>query len=136
MQRFALEQVTNRLARLAFEVRNATKSHTPASVHALRVSSRRLTEGLRVFSQFFPRRETRRIRRRLRRLLRLAGAVRNHDIALLHLERAGVSHRTALRTRVAEERKASERELAVLLRRWSRHAFSARWRVRLRLSAE
>ncbi len=133
---YAVKQVSSLLGRLVFEARRASRSRDPDAVHDLRVAIRRFAQALRVFRQFFPPEERRKIRRRLRRALRLAAAVRDRDIALEWLAGARAGARSPLRARLVEERARAERTLAEFLRQWNRRSFSSRWRARLNLSAE
>jgi CHAD domain-containing protein len=58
------------------------------SLHRLRVTSRRLRVGLRMFADLFPDTERRQCCRQLRRLTRTLGAVRTLDVNLRELRRA------------------------------------------------
>ena len=133
MDKYALEQASRRLDRFAFELRRAAKSGDADSIHDLRVSIRRFSQCLRVFGQFFPAREARKIRRRMGRLLDLAAEVRNRDIAVELLEQAGVRPDSRLPVRLSGERKQAEQELVRTLKRWGRRELSVKWRGRLRL---
>ena len=133
MERFAIGQATSRLNRLAFELRRAAKSGDPGAVHDLRVSIRRFVQCLRVFGQFFPAKEAKRMRRRLGEVMDLAAGVRNRDIAIGLLIEAGLDQGSSLIASQEEERRRALRELASVLRRWNRREFSAKWRARLKL---
>ncbi len=133
MDRFARDWAASRLGRFVFEVRRALKSADADSVHDLRVSIRRLSQCLRIFPEFFPAPETKRIRRRLRRIMKLAAEVRNRDIAVELLAKASLGSRSSLVARLAEDRKLGERALAAELRRLARRDFSSKWRARLQL---
>lgn len=135
IQRFAAEQIAARLGRLVFEFTRSAKSLDVEAVHDLRVSIRRFNQGLRTFGSLLPRREARKIRRQTRRLMRQAAEVRDRDIALAWLSRAGVSPRAQLWTRVQRGRQDAERGLAELLKQCHKKNFSSRWRSRLRLNA-
>jgi CHAD domain-containing protein len=133
MDKYASAQASRRLDRFAFELRRAAKSGDADSIHDLRVSIRRFSQCLRVFGQFFPAREAKKIRRRMRRILDLAAEVRNRDIAVELSEQAGVRPDSTLPLRLSQERKQTEQELVRMLKRWGRRELSAKWRGQLRL---
>ena len=121
------------LRRLAYEVGKAAKSLNADCTHDLRVSIRRLNVCLRLFAQFYPGRSAKRIRSQLKRLMELAGGVRNLDIALELLGKAGVSAKAAAATHLREERRRAANHLAREVRLWKIHGFSRKWRARLEL---
>ena len=131
--KYAGAQASRRLDRFAFELRRAAKSGDADAIHDLRVAIRRLSQCLRVFGQFFPARNSKKIRRRLRRIMDLAAEIRNRDITLALLREAGVNADTSLCLRITEGRKQAELRLIDSIRRWGRREFSAKWRARLRL---
>lgn len=125
------ERTTALLRRVAFEARRTTKSSEPDAIHDLRVSIRRFTQCLRVFSQFYPAGESKRIRQGLREILKRAGEVRDRDIALELARKAGLPARSPLFATLPEERVRAERALAQALKRWSARDFTPKWRSRL-----
>ncbi|HBY61665.1 MAG TPA: hypothetical protein DEH78_17730 [Solibacterales bacterium] len=133
MQDYAAERIRNLLARFVFELNRASKSgRDPDAIHTLRVSVRRLGLALRAFHQFFPAKPVKKVRRRLRRLMRFAAEVRDRDVALRVLDRAGAG-KSALAAELRQERKAAERSLTAELRAWSAESFSSKWRSALQL---
>src|SRR5277367_6878075 len=66
---------------VAAQTARAAEDQSEEAIHDLRVAIRRLTENLRVFEDVFPRSAASMTRRDLRPVMKLAGAVRNHDIA-------------------------------------------------------
>ncbi len=96
------------LSREAFE---------PEALHDLRVSSRRLREGIAIFAHCFRKRQLTRLRKELKRLTDMLGTIRNTDEALLYfntLSETSTESSTAAITsivralqaeRVTEERK-------------------------------
>lgn len=58
-------------------------SFDPEDIHDLRVSSRRLREGLALFAGCYPAGSITRLGKRIRRVTRLLGEIRNRDEALL-----------------------------------------------------
>ena len=133
MPAYAALQGAARLDRLAFELGRAAKSSTPDAVHDLRVGIRRFESCLRLFKDYFPRKEAKKIRKRLRDLLELAGRVRDRDIALALGRQAGLSPERALLRAWGQQRKQAAQELTPALRRAVRNDLSTKWRSRLKL---
>ena len=133
MRQHVLEQTAARLGRFAYQVARTTQMVDPDAIHDLRVSIRRLSQCLRIFIEFFPPPEVKRVRRRLRRIIELAAEARNRDIAAELLAKGGAAPRSPLAARLAEERKLGARALAAELRRLTRRDFSSKWRARLQL---
>jgi CHAD domain-containing protein len=130
MHDYALEQMNRLLATLAFEVRRAAKKPGADEIHDLRVSIRRLTQALELFSDFFPKWEVKKIRQALKQMMRLTSSIRDRDITLEFL--AETKH-AAHRPRLNKERSGYRREFAELARRWNAEDFSAQWRAGLSL---
>jgi CHAD domain-containing protein len=135
MHDYAIEQMNRLLTTLAFQVHRAAKKPGPDEIHDLRVSIRRFSQALQLFADFFPKWEIKKIRRMLKRMMRLTSSIRDRDIALEFLaesEPASSSH-SVHRPRLAKERSAYQRQFAEMVRRWSAHDFSAKWRNGLSL---
>src|SRR5271167_2440560 len=109
MHEYAMEQMNRLLTTLAFQVRRAAKKPGPDQIHHLRVSIRRFTQGLQLFSDFFPKWEIKKIRRVLKRMMRLTSSIRDRDITLDFL---AASEHTAHRPRLTRERTAYQRQFA------------------------
>ncbi len=133
MRRFAAEHAAALLRRLAFRMNRAARSGDPESLHDLRVTIRRFNEVLRIFQEFFPHRQARKIRKRLRDVMDLAAEIRNRDIALALLREGGVASRAPLLTTLAQERKQAKDRLIAHLRRRSLRDIVPQWRRRLDL---
>ena len=133
MREYARLQTAVLLRRLAFQVNRASRCGDADSIHDLRVAIRRLSQCLRVFAQFFPGGSAKKVRRQLRGLMRIAGEVRDRDIAAELLAAAGVP-RAAVVTRLEAERRAAVHDLMLEIRRWQSQGFSRKWRSRLELS--
>jgi CHAD domain-containing protein len=131
--KYATAQASRRLDRFAFELRRAAKSGDADAIHDLRVAIRRFSQCLRVFGQFFPRRDSRKIRQRLRLIMDVAAEIRNRDITLALLREAGGNTDTPLCRTLTDGRKKAEQELIDSIRSWGRREFSAKWRARLHL---
>ena len=127
---YAIEQTNHLLTRLAFQVHRAAKTPGPDEIHDLRVSIRRFSQGLLLFSDFFPKWEEKKIKKLLKRMMRLTSEIRNRDIALEFLTK----HRHGeQRHRLEQERANYERQFSEMVRRWSARDFSAKWRSALSL---
>jgi CHAD domain-containing protein len=98
------------------------------AVHDLRVSLRRFFAALRIFRDLFPRRHADRIRKELRLVLKLAGEVRNRDIALALAQEAGVGPRAAVTLGLHRQRKESVHVLKNALHQAESRDVAQRWR--------
>jgi CHAD domain-containing protein len=130
---YAAEQVARRLGRVAFEIHRAGRKTDDEAVHDLRVSIRRLTQALRVFSRLLPAREARKIRKRLGPLLKLAGRVRDIDVARELIAASRVPGTRTWTARLAAEREEARRALATEIYSFLSRDFTERWRERLQL---
>ena len=128
--KYAAQASTRLLGRLAFQMNASMKSPDPDAVHDLRVAIRRFTQALTIFNECFPGKEKRKIRRRLKRLMGLAGAARNYDVTLKLLAKSPQEH-SALRARIASQRKESARTLTGALKRRIERKSSLKWRTGL-----
>jgi CHAD domain-containing protein len=127
---YAIEQMNRMLTALAFQVHRAARKPGPEEIHDLRVSIRRFSQGLDLFSVFFPKSEIKKIRRMVKRMMRLTSSIRDRDIALEFLTEA---HHAAHRPRLTRERSGFQRQFTEMVRRWSARDFSAKWRNGLSL---
>ncbi len=127
---YAIEQMNRLLTTLAFQIHRAAKKPGPDEIHDLRVSIRRFTQGLLLFTEFFPKWEVKKIKRMLKRMMQLTSEIRNRDIAIEYLaELKAATHER----RLERERMQYQRRFAEMVRRWSARDFSAKWRNRLSL---
>jgi CHAD domain-containing protein len=130
---YAAEQTSMLLRRLAFQASRTARMADVDAVHDLRVALRRLTQCLRLFSQFFPRERNKKIRQRLEAVMDLASEVRNRDTALQLLAGGPPLPDSTLAQVLSHERSEAERSLVTALQRWNRRSFHKRWRSRLGL---
>jgi CHAD domain-containing protein len=128
IDKFASVQASRLLGKLAFQVRHAAKQPNEEAIHDLRVSIRRLSECLREFQQFFPRRETKRILKQLGEVMDLAAEMRNRDIAIELIGKNGRPAESAFVAHLRQEREEAKRELSRTLVKWRRRDFSRKWR--------
>jgi len=122
---YAVSQLDRLLTVLASQVRRAAKNPGPAEIHDLRVSIRRLSQGVLLFGGLFPGWDSKEILKTLKSMMRLTSEVRNRDIALEFL---GTSEHAAHRRRLEKERSAYQRQFSLMVRRWSEHDYSTKWR--------
>jgi CHAD domain-containing protein len=133
IDKFASAQALRLLGKLAFQVRHGTKHPNEEAIHDLRVSIRRLSECLREFHKFFPRRKTKGILNKLGKVMDLAAEMRNRDIAMeLICKKADLADSPIL-ANLRHEREQAKRELTRTLGQWRRHDFSRKWRPWLAL---
>ena len=132
---FAVHQINRLLSNLAFVAHRASRSRDPEAIHDLRVAIRRFAETLRMFPEFFPRWEIKKIRKRLDRMMDLTSEIRNRDIALDYLGTEKVKD-PVLRAGLQRDRRIHEREFTRMIRRWTSRDFSAKWRSGLSLNSQ
>jgi len=133
MPGYAALQGATRLDRLAYELGRVGKSADPEAVHDLRVAIRRFESCLRLFRDYFPGKEAKKIRKRLRDMMDLAGEVRDRDIALDLGRQAGLASESGLLGGWAKQRKQAAQELSSALKRAVKNDLSTKWRSRLKL---
>jgi CHAD domain-containing protein len=133
MQEYVRKRAATLLRRLAFRLNRAAKLRDADSIHDLRVAIRRFEQCLRIFHAFFPKSHQKKIRRRLRKIMDLSGGVRNRDIALDLLRKAGVPDTSAISVTMLQDRKQAQQALLRELDRWGRRDLSKKWGARLGL---
>jgi CHAD domain-containing protein len=133
MRKFTHSQVDTLLRRLAAQVKRTAETADADSVHDLRVAIRRLSRALRSFAQFFPGKQWKRIRKELSSLMDAAGALRDNDVALELLEKAGIAKRARVALALQSRRSAAEAKLREELELWQASNSAHRWREALEL---
>jgi len=133
MREYVRVQTRILLRSLASHVNRTARSGDADAIHDLRVAIRRLSRCLRVFAQFYPGRSWKQMRRRLADLMDACGSVRDRDIAIELLEKAGVPAASALVRQLDAERRAADEELRRELRRWKDRGFRRQCWARLEL---
>lgn len=133
MRNFTHSQVDTLLRRLAEQVKRTSETADVESVHDLRVAIRRLSRALRLFAQFFPGKQWKRIRKELSYLMGAAAALRDSDVALELLEKAGVGKRTRTTLALQSRRRTAEAKLREELQTWQDRNFAHQWREALEL---
>ncbi len=90
----------------------ASSAHSPGQpgqdeVHDVRVSIRRLDQGLKIFRDQLPSKRVRALRKRLKATLKLAGEVRDRDIALSLIEELKLDLDAGIPAHLESERNAA-----------------------------
>jgi CHAD domain-containing protein len=129
LQEFAQQRTQELLERVRKEVAKVSQQQNDAeAIHDLRVAIRRLTQALRALQGVFPKKETKRVRRKLRGMMDLAAEIRNRDIAMELLGKAGVAaDASPVAQRLAAERDAVRGDLVLLARQWKRRHVVDGW---------
>jgi CHAD domain-containing protein len=127
MKKYAQTQIAALIEKLAAQAKRAAENADERAVHDLRVAIRRLSRGLRVFAQFFPGKSWKQIRQELSELMDAAARVRDRDIAMTLLEKAGVPERARVMTALAKERSASADALRSTLSEWLGRDTQRQW---------
>jgi len=133
MREYVQKQTAVLLRRLAFQISRAARAGDADAVHDLRVAIRRLSRCLQAFAQFYPGHSWKKMRRRLADLMDVCGTVRDLDIAIELLGKAGLPPGSPVVRRLEVERGKAERELLGELRRWKGSAVSRKWKAQLGL---
>src|ERR1700734_2513449 len=118
MRKFTHSQVDKLLRSLAAQVKRTAESADVEAVHDLRVAIRRMNRALRLFAQFFPGKQWKRIRKELSYLMDAAAALRDSDVALELLEKAGVGKRARAAMALQSRRRTTEVKLREELQLW------------------
>jgi CHAD domain-containing protein len=133
MKRYVQQQIAARIAKLALQARRAVESADADSVHDLRVAIRRLSSALKAFADCLPAKAAKRVRRELSELMDKAAEVRNRDITIELLEKAGVLPRARVMTTLSKERLAAAEALQTELREWRKRNAVRQWKGALEL---
>jgi CHAD domain-containing protein len=133
MKEFAHERIEALLARFASQARRAAENPDEEAVHDLRVSIRRLSGGLRAFSQFFPGKSWKQVRRELSPLMDAAAGVRDRDISLDLCKKAGLEEGAGIVARFTEDRSTAAGALQNALREWNKRHALQQWKGALEL---
>jgi CHAD domain-containing protein len=128
---FASRSIARLLERLAYQVSVTAHSPGAENIHDLRVAVRRFEQALVTFREALPSRDVKRIRRKLKNLMGHAGDVRDCDVAHKILAKCQEPGASALKGRLADERKAKLPGLTAALRRWGARRTSSKWRAAL-----
>ncbi len=133
MKKYAQGRIGALFAKLIAEAKRAAENPDADAVHDLRVSIRRLSRGLRVFAQFFPGKASKRVRRELAELMDAAAGVRDRDIAIDLLVKAGLAKRARPAIALAKQRRGSAEALQHALQGWHERNAPREWKAALEL---
>jgi CHAD domain-containing protein len=133
MLEYARTQTAILLRRLTFQINRAARGGDPDTVHDLRVAIRRLRRCLQAFGQFYPGASWKKMRRRLADLMDVCGTVRDLDIAIELVLKAGLPPGSPVIRQLELERGKAERQLRAELRAWKGNAVSRNWKAQLGL---
>src|ERR1017187_1665423 len=125
---FAVAQATRLLAGLGFQINGAGHSTHAGAIHDLRVAIRRFSQVLSACKSCFPSRSVRKMRRRLKLIMRLAGEVRDTDVALQLTAASGAS---SLEAKLRARRKTAAKSLLASLKPFAARKSVSKWRSAL-----
>lgn len=131
MRSYAEAQANTLVRRLAYQVNRTVKRADADSIHDLRLAVRRLSQCLETFAGLFPKGAAKKVAGRVDQIRKLAGGVRNHDIAIEYLEKSGGS--AGLIDKLRRERRDSVRDLLKKLDAWNKREPWRKWRTRLEI---
>jgi len=124
---FGIRKIDELIAGFEKALALAQKDQSEEPVHKLRVSIRRLQQGLRVFRQFVDKKASREIRAKLHDVMQLAGSLRERDIGMQLLTKASLPH-----DGIAEERILHGKQLSKAVTKLK----TAKWRERLGVTVQ
>jgi CHAD domain-containing protein len=124
---YAVQTIVELMDKVQKESVAAAKDASEERIHDLRVSIRRLSETLRVFEDVCPDDSAAAIRKDLKQAMRLAGRIRNHDVAAELAKKSKVT----VSASSDEERAQAVRELGEVLTKWNKGVIYKIWRTEL-----
>lgn len=133
MKKYVQTRIAALIQRLAAMAKRAADNPDNVAVHDLRVTIRRLSRGLRSFAEFFPGKSWKKIRHELSAIMDCAAAVRDRDIAIELLAKAGVAPKARVMTRLAADRAVAAKALQETLEDWQRRNAPRQWKEALEL---
>jgi CHAD domain-containing protein len=128
MADFAHVKMAELLTVMAGALHDAALDPHADAVHDMRVSIRRFQQGLRVFGQYLPNKPVRRVRKQIKRIMDCAGDLRNHDIAIGLVKRAGRDI-----PELAQQRVAAQEALSAVLVEVVTPGLADEWSAALRV---
>lgn len=106
--RFAKVSLDARLAKLLEQVERCAAKPGVDEVHDLRVSIRRFSQALRIFSSFLSAKPVKTMRKALRPVMEAAGCVRDLDVGVDRLLDEGLEENNAVLEEMRVERRRGE----------------------------
>jgi CHAD domain-containing protein len=126
MRDYALAKTAELFDSCAKHLDKAAKSADEEAVHKMRVSIRRLQQALRIFAQYLDAKGIDSLKAELRGIMKVAGEVRNRDVAMRLISEAGGDARG-----FEVERAELNEQLLALVKRHVEAVAPAHWRKRL-----
>ncbi len=126
-----MKAISRLLADLAGQMVRVQESADEEAVHDLRVATRRLGEGLRLFAGELPDGAGKRVRREIRELRQRAAAVRDRDVTLGLLRRKRLPAGDPAYAYLRGQRDLAAEELRAFVRRRLQKRRPERWAERL-----
>lgn len=133
---FARIEVEARLRRFLQELERSTREHDEEAVHDLRVSVRRFSQALRIFSPLLHARGVKKIRARLNAVMKASSVVRDLDVGMEFLKDLGIGEEEEIYVRMRDERRRAELRFIGQVCLLRADDLEAGWRARLGWSAE
>jgi CHAD domain-containing protein len=133
MRQFVQSETAALLEKFSAKLEAAADSTDAHAIHDLRVSIRRLSRCLRVFSDYYPGRSWKKVRKQLSKLMDYAGAARDCDIAIELLAEAKVPESSPLIATLQKRRQEAGEDLQKASRRWNHSDIAKKWHKKLDL---
>lgn len=127
---YALKKTAALLEDVVHALHKAAAEADEDAIHKMRVSIRRLQQALRLFRQYFNAEGLETVKDELRAVLKVAGEVRNRDIAM-----ALVSAHEADISALSLQRSDLQRQLVEVLQPYRERNLSVEWRRELGLES-
>ncbi|HYI95350.1 MAG TPA: CHAD domain-containing protein [Bryobacteraceae bacterium] len=131
MRDFAIAKISDLLEDFVAALNAAGKAPDVETVHKVRVSIRRLQQGLRLFRPYLSKSGADKLKVELRAIMDVAGELRNRDIAIELVKETEGSE--ALIEDLSMQRAKFDQEFADVLRHHAKPDLAPRWRSKLGL---
>jgi CHAD domain-containing protein len=132
MRDFAIAKTSDLLEDFVAALNAAEEAPDVETVHKVRVSIRRLQQGLRLFRPYLSKSGADKLKVELRAIMDVAGELRNRDIAIELVKEAQNGSETLIED-LTTQRATYDQEFVDVLRRHARPDLGARWRSKLGL---
>ena len=133
MRQFVQSETAALLEKFSTKLEAAAGSADAHAIHDLRVSIRRLSRCLRVFSEYYPGHSWKKARKQLSKLMDFAGAARDCDIAIELLAEAKVPTSSPLIAKLQKRRQEAGEDLQKASQRWKDAGITKKWHKKLDL---
>lgn len=133
---FARIEVESRFEKFLTELDRSTREHDDEAVHDLRVSIRRFSQALRIFSPLLPAKGVKKIRARLSIVMEASSIVRDLDVGIEALKDLGIGEDDDIIVGMREERRRAELRFVGQVCLLRADDLESDWRARLGWSGE